>query len=135
MDESLLTPILLNENPELSALRILATSLDVAEVALVAAYPDSGEPLYSEGCPSEQEAYAISILYQIDALSAVVNRTPRVSGDFENGGAGSLPPTTLHSEETPRERTILERFPQIAQKRHPDQRSHPHAPRSRLEGA
>jgi hypothetical protein len=67
------TPIQLNENPELAALQILKTSLDVAEVALVAAYPDSCEPSRSERCWSEQEAYALSILYQIDALAAVLN--------------------------------------------------------------
>ncbi len=73
MDNSLLTPIQLGENPELAALQILKTSLDVADLALVAAYPHSCEPSYSGRCRSEQEAYAISILYQIDALGAVIN--------------------------------------------------------------
>ena len=72
MNESLLTPIQLNENPELAVLRILKTNLEVAETALVAAYPDSCEP-YSERCRSEQEANALSILYQIDALSVMLN--------------------------------------------------------------
>lgn len=76
MDETLsrsaLTPIQLNENPELAALRILRTSLDVAAVVLAATYPESSEVSYSEGGRSEQEAYALSILYQIDALGAVL---------------------------------------------------------------
>lgn len=102
MDKSLLTPIQLNENPELAALRILKTRLDVAELALVAAYPDSCEPSSSEHCRSEQEAYAISILYQIDALNAVLTSTPRASRDCGSGGTGNLRRTTLHSEETSR---------------------------------
>jgi len=73
MNESSLNPIQLNENPELAALRILKTSLDVAEMALAATYSDSCEPSYSEGFRSEQEAYALSLLYQIDALGAVLN--------------------------------------------------------------
>ncbi len=74
MEKSSLTPMEFNENPELAALQILKTSLDVAESALLATYPDSCEPSFSEGCRSEQEAYAISILYQIDALGAVLNQ-------------------------------------------------------------
>jgi hypothetical protein len=73
INESSLNPIELNDNPELAALRILKTSLDVAEVALAATYPDSCEPSYCEGCRSEQEAYALSLLYQIDALGALLN--------------------------------------------------------------
>ena len=71
MDNSLLTPIELSENPELGALRILKTTLDVAELALLASYPDCRE--YSGRRRSEQEAYAIAILYQIDALAVLVN--------------------------------------------------------------
>ena len=73
MNESFLSPIHLNENPELAALWILKTNLDVAQMALAATYPDSREPSYSERCRSEQEAYALSILYQIDALNAMLN--------------------------------------------------------------
>ena len=71
MDNSLLTPIELSENPELAALRILKTTLEVAELALVANYPDSFE--YSERPRTEQEAYAFAILFQIDALEALLN--------------------------------------------------------------
>ena len=72
MEKSFLTPIEFNENPELAALRILKTSLEVAHLALVATYPDC-EPSCSQHCRSEQEAFAISLLYQIDALSAVLD--------------------------------------------------------------
>ena len=71
IDNSLLTPIALSENPELAALRILKTTLDVAELALLSSYPDSFEG--SERCRSEQEAYALAILFQIDALEAMLN--------------------------------------------------------------
>ena len=71
MDNSLLTPIELSENPELAALRILKTTLDVAQLSLLAVYPDSYE--YSERCRTEEKAYAIAIIYQIDALEAVLN--------------------------------------------------------------
>ena len=72
MDNSLLTPIELSENPELAALRILKTTLDVAELALLASYPESCE--CSERRGTEQEAYAIAILYQIDALAVLLNQ-------------------------------------------------------------
>jgi hypothetical protein len=68
MNNSYLTPIELSEHPELAALRILKTSLDVTHLALLATYPES-----SERCRTEEEAYAIAILYQIDALEAMVN--------------------------------------------------------------
>ena len=71
MDSSFLNPITLNENPELAALRILKTTLDVVELALRGSYPDSCE--CSERRPTEQEAYAIVILYQIDALEGMLN--------------------------------------------------------------
>ena len=71
MDNSLLTPIELGENPELAALRILKTTLDVAELALLASYPDCCE--CSERRRGEAEAYAFAILYQIDALEALLN--------------------------------------------------------------
>ena len=74
MNTSLLSPTELNENPELAALQILKTSLDVAESVLLATYPDSCESSYAEGCRTEQEAYAISILYQMDALNAVLDQ-------------------------------------------------------------
>jgi len=70
MDSSFLNPITFNENPELAALRILKTTLDVVELALRGSYPDSCE--CSERRPTEQEAYAIAILYQIDALAAML---------------------------------------------------------------
>ena len=73
MNESLLTPVQLSEHPELAALRILKTSLDVAATALAATYPDSCEPSCSEHPRSEQEAYALSIIYQIDALALMLN--------------------------------------------------------------
>jgi hypothetical protein len=63
----------LNENPELAALLILKTNLDIAQLVLLATYPDSCEPSYSEDRRSEQEAYASSILYQIDALEGIIN--------------------------------------------------------------
>ena len=72
MKKSFLTPDQLHENPELAALQILKTNLDVAEVALLATYPDC-EPSCSERCRTEQEAYATSVLYHIDALSAMLN--------------------------------------------------------------
>ncbi len=71
MDSSLPTPIELSENPELAALRILKTNLDVAELALLASYPESCEGPERSG--GEQEAYAMAILYQIDALEAMLN--------------------------------------------------------------
>lgn len=71
MNESFLTPIQLGENPELAALQLLKTNLDVAEVALVAVYPESCE--LTERFRGEQEAYAVSILYQIEALNALLN--------------------------------------------------------------
>lgn len=71
MDNSSLTPMELNENPELAALRILKTTLDVVDLALRGSYPESYE--YSERRRTEQEAYALSILYQIDALAAMLN--------------------------------------------------------------
>ena len=71
MDSWLPTPIELSENPELAALRILKTNLDVAELALLASYPENCE------CPersrTEPEAYAIAILFQIDALESILN--------------------------------------------------------------
>lgn len=70
--EPSLTPLELSENPELAVLKVLATSLEVADMALAATYPVSCEPSYFERCRSEQEAYALSIIYQIDALRAVV---------------------------------------------------------------
>lgn len=72
MDDPLLTPIHFNENPELASLRILKTNLDVAELALLAAYPDC-EPSALHRRGTEQEAYAISILYQIEVLAALLN--------------------------------------------------------------
>ena len=71
MDSSFLNPITFNENPELAALRILKTTLDVVEIVLRGSYPDSSE--CSERRQSEQEAYAIAILYQIDALEGMLN--------------------------------------------------------------
>jgi len=71
MNESFLTPILLNDNPELAALRILTVALEVSEVALLATYPAS-EPSRDEHRRTEQEAYAISVLHQIDALGAML---------------------------------------------------------------
>jgi len=71
MNNSYLTPIELSEHPELAALRILKTTLDVTHLALLATYPESSEG--SERCRTEEEAYAIAILYQIDALEAMVN--------------------------------------------------------------
>lgn len=71
MDSSSLTPIQFNEHPELAALRILKTTLEVAELALQATYRDHSED--SERCHSEQEAYAIAILHQIEALGAVID--------------------------------------------------------------
>ena len=73
MNESSLTPIQLNDNPELAALRMLKTNLDVAEMALLATYPDSCGPSCSESCRTEQEAFATSILYQVDTLNAMLN--------------------------------------------------------------
>ena len=70
-DNSLLTPVALSENPELGAFRILKTTLLVAELALLATHPESCE--YSERRRTEEEAYAIAILYQIDALEALLN--------------------------------------------------------------
>lgn len=70
--DSFLTPIEFNDNPELAALRILRTNLDVAEVALLATYPDC-EPSALDRCHTEPEAYAISILYQIAALASLLN--------------------------------------------------------------
>lgn len=73
VNHSLLTPIELGENPELAVLQILSTSLDVAQMALLSMYPDSCEPSRSlERRRSEAEAYALSILYQIDALSVLL---------------------------------------------------------------
>lgn len=71
MDRSFLTPSELMENPELAALRILKTNLDVAGLALLATYPDN--PECSEEPRSEQEAYAFAILHQIDALEAMLD--------------------------------------------------------------
>lgn len=73
MNESFLTPMELAENPELAALRILMTNLDVAEMALLAVHPDSCAALCSQRCRTELEAYATSILYQLDALNAMIN--------------------------------------------------------------
>jgi len=73
VDRSLPTPSQLDENPELAALRILETSLDVAELALLTTYPETGEQVDAEDGLTEQEAFATAILYQIDALGAVLN--------------------------------------------------------------
>lgn len=73
VNHPLLTPLELGENPELAALQILATSLDVAHMALLAAYPDSCELSRSlDRRRSEPEAYALSILCQTDALSVML---------------------------------------------------------------
>jgi hypothetical protein len=72
MNESFPTPIQLNENPELAVLRLLKTNLEVAEVALLAEYPDCEEPDW-ERQHSEQEAYVTAILHQIDALEATLD--------------------------------------------------------------
>ena len=68
---SFLTPIALGENPELGALWILKTTLEVAELALVASYPESCED--SERRRTEEEAYALALLYQIDSLEALLD--------------------------------------------------------------
>ena len=73
VDASLPTLSQLDENPELAALRILKTSLDVAELALVTMYPDMGEPADGEDGLSEEEAFATAIRYQIAALGGVLN--------------------------------------------------------------
>ena len=72
-DRSSLTPIQIHENPELAALRILKTTLDVVDRALVGAYPESGEPSYPDHDRSEPDAYALAILHQIDALGALLD--------------------------------------------------------------
>ena len=73
MKDSFPTPMDLVDNPELAVLRILKTNLYVAELALLAAYPDGSESTYSERCPGSEEAYARAILYQIDALEATLD--------------------------------------------------------------
>ena len=72
MDESLPTPSELQEDPELAVLRILATSLRMAELALLSSHPASYEPARSDGPRTEQEAYAAALLYQIEALEGVL---------------------------------------------------------------
>lgn len=67
VEDSLPTPMELRENPELGALWILRTSLEVAELSLRATYPER-----SERHSTEEEAYAIAILYQIDAVEALL---------------------------------------------------------------
>jgi hypothetical protein len=57
------------ENPEVAALAILKTSLEVAHCALAATYPEC-EPVESR---SEQEAFAISILHHSAALVAMID--------------------------------------------------------------
>lgn len=68
---SFLTPSELMENPELAVLLVLKTSLNVAELALHAAYPDNCE--CSERCRSEQEAYVFAIRHQISTLEALLD--------------------------------------------------------------
>jgi hypothetical protein len=67
-----LTPSLLNENPELAALYILKTSLEVSRCALATAYPDDAEPPLLP-CYGEQDAYVKAILYQMTALDAMID--------------------------------------------------------------
>lgn len=74
MDESLPTPAELQEDPELAVLRILRTTLSVAELALLSSYPESCEPARSGGSRSEQEAYVTAILHQIEALEGVLDQ-------------------------------------------------------------
>lgn len=71
VEDTLPTPLELSENPELGALRILRTSLEVAELALRATYPESCERFESRR--TEEDAYALAILYQIDALEATLD--------------------------------------------------------------
>jgi hypothetical protein len=70
MDASLPSPILFLENPELGALHILKTSLEVSRVVLLTAYRDGAEP--APPGYGEPEAYAKAMLYQIDALEATL---------------------------------------------------------------
>jgi len=69
--DSLLTPAQLNENPQIAALWVLRTSLEVAQSMLLATYPQSGER--EERHSTEEEAYAIALLYQIDAVAALLD--------------------------------------------------------------
>ena len=71
MKESLPSPLDVSEYPELAALRALKTNLQVAELALLAAYPNSscGDPQRDH---SEREAYANGILYLINPLVAML---------------------------------------------------------------
>lgn len=69
MERSWLTPEELGENPELAVLRVLKTNLDVAELALLSSYPRCED---RECSRSEEEAYAMAILYQMDALGAML---------------------------------------------------------------
>lgn len=71
MDEQVPTPMLLSNNPELAALHILKTSLEVCRCALSVAYPDASEP--PSPCPREHLAYVSAILHQAVALEAMLD--------------------------------------------------------------
>jgi DNA replication protein DnaC len=73
MDGSLPTAIELAEDPELAVLRCLKTNLKITELALAAAYPEICEHTSVAHSPSEPEAYASAIVYQIDALDALLD--------------------------------------------------------------
>jgi len=70
MDDRLPSPLELNEHPELAALSILRTGLEVVALALLASYPQSAERCERHG--TEEEAYAIALLCQLDALEALL---------------------------------------------------------------
>jgi hypothetical protein len=71
MDKEIPTPIWLSHNPELAALHILKTSLEVCRSALSVAYPDISEP--PSPCPREHIAYVRAILHQTVALQAMLD--------------------------------------------------------------
>jgi hypothetical protein len=96
MNESFPTPMDLSDNPELAVLEILKINLEVAKRVLLASYPSArcGEPCF-ESCHSEQEAYANGILYQSDALTAIVQAyvesTRRLDGAVKGPTCGVKP--------------------------------------------
>ena len=77
MDEaiakSLPTPDELMYAPELAVLRVLQTTLEVAEVTLMVSYPGGVEGADTEGGPTEPETYARVMLCQIEALDVLIH--------------------------------------------------------------
>ncbi len=91
-----LTPMVLSDYPEIAPLWTLRVNLHVAELALLASHPESCEHSYSGPGRSEQEAYALALLHQIDALRVMLSE---YLGSVRR--LGTRPGRELHTEDLP----------------------------------